>query len=456
MKSKFIFLFAILSIAIIAFFFTKGTFKVDPTDITSMTLEASSDMPVQEETITLTNNSESFLINGLESPAPLEVNANTLLKVTVQNNSNFPTSIHFHGINGLSKMDGVGGVTQDNIEPNSSFTYEFNIDTPGTYMYHSHVDSANQVNNENLYGALIVNDEERTSYENKTVLLANSKIEGLAYHETDSSNISTSYINSKLSTNVKFKPNEDIYLSIINMASGAMTFYFGDDVEYQIIEVDANEVDSEKQVNSSLTIPTAQRVDIIITAPKDNFLLETINARNENATTQFEIDGPLEITNQKIPKTPLYLYDIISTKTDLGLSDEKSDREYTMNFDMSMGGWTINGATFPDTKDVEVTEGDIVDITLTNTGHMPQKHPFHLHGHQFQVIEYNGEKVEDKNLVLDTLNVRNGETYKIRFKADNPGIWMFHCHDLNHATKGMMTKVVYDNYFSSIGTEATE
>jgi len=48
--------------------------------------------------------------------------------------------------------------------------------------------------------------------------------------------------------------------------------------------------------------------------------------------------------------------------------------------------------------------------------------------------------------VVDSLNVENGETYDIAFVADNPGIWMDHCHNLPHAAQGLMTHLAYLGY----------
>jgi FtsP/CotA-like multicopper oxidase with cupredoxin domain len=44
---------------------------------------------------------------------------------------------------------------------------------------------------------------------------------------------------------------------------------------------------------------------------------------------------------------------------------------------------------------------------------------------------------------VDSLDVGDGETYEIAFLADNPGIWMDHCHNLPHAAEGLMTHLAY-------------
>ncbi|HLB40028.1 MAG TPA: multicopper oxidase domain-containing protein [Actinomycetota bacterium] len=74
----------------------------------------------------------------------------------VQNQMDQPFALHFHGLTVPNEMDGVPYVTQDPIMPGKSWTYEFTIkDPPGMYVYHSHFNSAEQVD-AGLYGALIV------------------------------------------------------------------------------------------------------------------------------------------------------------------------------------------------------------------------------------------------------------------------------------------------------------
>ena len=67
----------------------------------------------------------------------------------------------------------------------------------------------------------------------------------------------------------------------------------------------------------------------------------------------------------------------------------------------------------------------------------------HLHGHSFAVLERNGRPLTGSPVTLDTLLVEPRETYDIAFYADNPGLWMFHCHNLVHANWGMDMMVVY-------------
>ncbi len=101
---------------------------------------------------------------GLDGAAPtvpgpiLRAKAGESLEIKVVNRLTVPTTIHWHGVHTVpNKMDGVPNVTQDPIPPGGSFTYAFPAPSPGTYIYHTHVDVAVQLP-KGLYGMLIVED----------------------------------------------------------------------------------------------------------------------------------------------------------------------------------------------------------------------------------------------------------------------------------------------------------
>ena len=70
-------------------------------------------------------------------------------------------------------------------------------------------------------------------------------------------------------------------------------------------------------------------------------------------------------------------------------------------------------------------------------------HPMHLHGHHVLVLSRNGVPATGSPWWTDTLGVEPGDDYVIAFRADNPGIWMDHCHNLTHAAAGMMMHLTY-------------
>ncbi len=89
-----------------------------------------------------------------------------------------------------------------------------------------------------------------------------------------------------------------------------------------------------------------------------------------------------------------------------------------------------------------VREGDVARMRIEN--HSGDVHPMHLHGHRAVVLSRNGVPSTGSPWWFDSLNVRDGETFEIAFVADNPGIWMDHCHNLQHAAVGMVAHLMYE------------
>jgi FtsP/CotA-like multicopper oxidase with cupredoxin domain len=80
----------------------------------------------------------------------------------------------------------------------------------------------------------------------------------------------------------------------------------------------------------------------------------------------------------------------------------------------------------------------------------------HLHGHHALVLSRDGVTSTGSPWWVDSLEVDTGETWDIAFLADNPGIWMDHCHNLPHAAEGLVAHLMYDGVASSfrVGTPA--
>lgn len=94
-------------------------------------------------------------------PGPtLRATVGDRVRINVKNNLEESTAVHWHGLLIPYQMDGVPYVTQDPIEPGKTFTYEFTIRNAGSHMYHSHHNSADQVNR-GLLGAFIIMPQDR-------------------------------------------------------------------------------------------------------------------------------------------------------------------------------------------------------------------------------------------------------------------------------------------------------
>lgn len=99
-----------------------------------------------------------------------------------------------------------------------------------------------------------------------------------------------------------------------------------------------------------------------------------------------------------------------------------------------MGGmdynfWTINGKAFPASPELFVKTGERVRIRLINISNA--NHPMHMHGTDFRVIAEDGHPLPHPK-IINTIDVAPGKIFDIEFIADNPGLWLFHCHELHH------------------------
>jgi len=119
----------------------------------------------------------------------------------------------------------------------------------------------------------------------------------------------------------------------------------------------------------------------------------------------------------------------------------KVDRIFRMNLSGGMMGspyWTINGMIYPESDDVEIRPGEKIRFEYFNHSMMP--HPMHLHGHFFDVVgtgQKTGVKVKKDTFIIPP---RMGRC-AIEFVADNPGVWIHHCHNLYHLAGGMANLV---------------
>ena len=112
---------------------------------------------------------------------------------------------------------------------------------------------------------------------------------------------------------------------------------------------------------------------------------------------------------------------------------------FTLTGNMNRYQWSINNTTLGDTDKILIHKGENVRIILTNETMM--RHPMHLHGHYFRVVNGQGDYAPLKN-VLDIMPM---ETDTIEFAALYDGDWFFHCHILYHMMSGMGRVFSYAN-----------
>ncbi|MFB9759014.1 multicopper oxidase family protein [Ectobacillus funiculus] len=464
-----------------------------------------------------------WTFNGSAPGPEIRVKKGEKVKITLKNELPVPVSIHWHGYPVPNNMDGIPGVTQDAVMPGKSFTYEFTANTPGTYWYHSHQDSVNQLDR-GLYGSLVVEDPAEKYDKDYTLMLdewvtdkkeideqikemtqstkdeksdtsnehsgmnmdgmtdedmkgmdhsgmnMNSdndttgsndmNMNGMNMQGHDMSMYDLFTINGKsgdLVKSLKVKEGDKVRLRFVNAGYLSHNIHIhGQDIK--VIATDGQPINNPTEVKDQLlAIAPGERYDVEFTANNPGkWYIESHDDMEDSKGMKavIEYEGSKEMTdkaneNEDLPKIDLTTYG--TKKVGTFTLDQQYDVNYTMDLNTQMDGenmvYTINGKTFPDTESIQVKKGDLVKVKLKNNS-ATDDHPMHLHGHFFQVLSKNGKPVEGSPIVKDTLNLKPGEEYEVAFVADNPGEWMFHCHDLHHASAGMVTEVKYTDYQS--------
>ncbi|MDQ8734867.1 multicopper oxidase family protein [Paenibacillus sp. LHD-38] len=426
-------------------------------------------------------------------PGPqIRVKKGETVRITLTNKLDVPTSIHWHGVPVPNSMDGIPGVTQNAVQPGESFEYKFKTDVPGTYWYHSHQDSVNQLDM-GLYGSFIVEDPSEKVDRDYTLVLdewmssgtmnmnkSSSSEEDMAgmnhgdmeMDETeqtgtddmqghDMSMYDLFTINGKTGSGIEpllVKEGEKVRIRLINAGYISHQLHLHGH-EFKVMTTDGQPVQNPAVLKDQLiTLAPGERYDIEFEANNPGqWYLEEHGSDSRITDMKIKINYEEQSNssdkanqNEQLPSLDLTQYGKASSmKFTL---DQKYDMEYTMKLGTEKRDgeevYTINGDIFPETEALSVKTGDTVKVRLVNTS-STDDHPMHLHGHFFQVLSKNGQPVTGSPIVKDTINLKPGEEAIVAFEADNPGNWMFHCHDLHHASAGMMTELNYSDFKST-------
>ncbi|WP_064092987.1 multicopper oxidase family protein [Rossellomorea aquimaris] len=415
----------------------------------------------------------AWTYNGTVPGESLRVTEGDFVQVKLKNELDVPVTIHWHGVLLPNKMDGIPGLTQDAVQPGESFTYEFIANDAGTYWYHSHQQSSIQVD-KGLYGSLVIEEKEK-EYERDEVFIldewaVNQEREDLSNMggmmmgamsgdgEADTKQMYDTFtVNGKSGSAIDpltMEAGEKARLRFVNAGYQVHHLVFPKG-SMRVIANDAEKVASDDHESNVLEIAPGERMDVEFTKPNQ----ETVFiGQEQNVEHAEDMIIPVVSKKNQGPYEKASLAQEAGVAKGISYGSEKRifektpEPDVTYNMDLSMGmsmgegmSFQINDQTFPDTPPIKVKEGDIVKVTLRNKGRM--NHPMHLHGHRFQVNSKNGKKFE-KPIVKDLIHVKPGEEYVIYFKADNMGEWLFHCHDNNHAARGMVTIVDYKEVYS--------
>jgi FtsP/CotA-like multicopper oxidase with cupredoxin domain len=366
---------------------------------------------------------DGYTVNGTSPGPTIRAVEGQLVEVVLTNaNVRDGITLHWHGVEVPNAEDGVAGVTQDAVTAGKSYTYRFVASRAGTFWYHSHQVSHTQVRR-GLLGALVV--APRTP--GLRDVLALSHVYG-----------GQSTVNGRVGADtVPARPGEHVRVRVLNTDNGSLRAWVSGS-PYRLLAVDGYDLHGPTQLTDRSVLVTAGgRADLEVIAP----------ARVELGGTHLVVGS--EVPAVARPAKPL---DLLSygTPAPLGFDPDRPDRRFRYSIGRRPGfldgkpgmWWSVNGHLYPDVPMFVVAEGDVVRMTISN--HSGAVHPMHLHGHHAVVLSRNGTRATGSPWWADSIDVASGQSYEIAFVADNPGVWMDHCHNLPHAAQGLVAHLMYE------------
>jgi FtsP/CotA-like multicopper oxidase with cupredoxin domain len=424
-------------------------------------------------------NGKSASVYGIRQPNGtfgITTSVGERFRVRVENQIDASSLIHWHGLAPPWRQDGVPGISGPPIPPGGSANYDFPLRFGGTFWMHSHEGFQEQLL---MSAPLIIRDPRDESDQQEIVLMlrdfsfappdeiyaALKRPKTMSARDKPASGMSMAGAAAAPDLNdvaydaflandrtladpevIKVELGGRALLRVINGSSMSNFHLDLGSLKGELIAVDGFLV---KPVNGSrFPIAVAQRLDIRLAIPAGAAAYPVLailegSARQTGIVISAGAGTIGRISDMAEQPSPAVSLDLERGLEAIApLAPRKADRTYTLNLtgDMTNYVWSINDV--PWTKDVPpllLAEGERVELALVNKTPMP--HPMHLHGHEFQVVEIDGQRIA--GAVRDTILVRPAGRVVVAFDANNPGWWAFHCHLLYHLEAGMFTTFRY-------------
>ncbi|MFB6776305.1 multicopper oxidase family protein [Streptomyces sp. NPDC056352] len=426
----------------------------------------------------------------------VRITAGDTLAVTLANHLPTSTTLHWHGLHVRNDMDGVPQLTQQAIKPGAEFTYRFAVPQSGTYWFHPH---QGVQQDRGLYGPLIVDDpKEPLSYDKEWVVVLDdwldgvegstpeavlaelshgmggmdhgssgadnkprsgsgpSRVMGGAPSELlggDAGDVDYPYylINGRIPkdpTTFTAKPGDRIRVRIIN--GGGDTPFRVALGGHRMTITHADGFPVRHTTTDTLLLGMGERYDVLVTAGDGVFPLTAVaEGKKASALALLRTGGgaapaasvrPKELTGQLVSAFEL------QADSSVALAARRPDRTIRIKMTGSMRAfdWGFDHRKYDPAWRHPVQAGERVRLEFYNITEM--WHPIHLHGHTFGLAGRAGKWSvlgRAPGARKDTAIVLPNRSVAVEFDADNPGLWMLHCHNVYHSNMNMMTVLGY-------------
>lgn len=422
----------------------RSTVTANPDTAVSLTAASGTIRPDPDTSTTNWTYQDAF-------PGPeLRVREGDVLSVELTNDLQEETTIHWHGVPVANPVDGVPDVTQDPVASGDTFTYKFRAEPAGTYFYHSHVGL--QLDR-GLLGPLIVEERDpHVEYDREYVVVVDDYLPKEPELPSDGGmggggmmgDTRPPYegllINGRLPKNpprFEVEEGERVRLRFVNAGSATVFRVRIAGHEMTVTHADGRPVESVDV--DSFIFGAGERYDAVIEATSPGMWAIQADALdgNEPPAAAFVEYKSASGESPQRPSSASNQLQYGDLRAISSLDGVNGDPDRTFDLTLSRGRgqsytWTIDGQAYPNADPLNIRPGEHVRIRMTNQS--PVVHPMHLHGHFFQA----GDAIKDTVIVPG----HRGQV-TIDFHADNPGRWLFHCHNLYHLDAGMARVVRY-------------
>ena len=403
-------------------------------------------------------------------------------RIVVENRLDEDTTVHWHGIRLPNAMDGVPGLTQPPIKPGASFVYEFTPPDAGTFWYHPHADSLQQLGR-GLAGALIVEEAEPVRVDRDLLwMLADWRLDADAQIAPGFGNRMEAAMSGRVGNMVTLngtapgnqgvRAGERVRLRLVNTSLARIMALKFEGHRPVVVATDGQPCDPHEPDGGRLLLGPAMRIDMMIDmqgepgsrhAVVDDFYdglayeLTAFAYAADPPLRKNPLDAPVRLPGNPLPQPDLENADRLELVLQGGMMSGMGGNMMSGNMMgggmmQGMGGisgmmhgsavWSINGTSM--TGDGHAGMPPLMTLARGRSQLVAMRnetawwHPMHLHGFSFRVLKRNGAAVPHSQWA-DTVLLAPRDTVELAFVADNPGDWMLHCHVTDHQTAGLMT-----------------
>jgi FtsP/CotA-like multicopper oxidase with cupredoxin domain len=403
-------------------------------------------------------------------PGPeIRIRQGERLRIVVENGLPQETTVHWHGLRVPHAMDGVPYLTQDPIAPGASFIYELEPPDAGTFWYHPHGNSLEQVDR-GLAGALVVEEPDPPPVDRDLVwllddwrLTADAAISPDFGQMMDTSHAgrigNTVTVNGRIVDSFPVRAGERLRLRLVNVANARIMALDFQGHAPVVIALDGQPVEPHAPENGRVALAPGQRADLILDLlkgpgerhaviddhyPGSAYRLLDLSYAPEPSLREKPAPVP-SLRPNPLPSPDLEKAErhriVLGGGMMSGMQAALVEGRMTGMREMLRQGlaWALNGVAatgrhlHAPLATLALGRSHLVEIV--NDTAWP--HPIHLHGHSFLMISRNGAALARREW-RDTVLLAAHERVEIALVADNPGDWMLHCHILEHQAGGMM------------------